>query len=175
MCLILFSYRTHPSHRLVLAANRDEYYARPTEPLNFWEDEPNILAGRDLDRRGTWFGVTRTGRLAAITNFRDPDAVIEGAPSRGFLVSDFLACTLSPQAYLERVRPQCNRCNGFNLIIGDDRELLYYSNRKGIIEKIEPGVHGLSNHFLDTAWEKTTKGNRGFDTTTRKFTLAATR
>ena len=158
MCLILFSHDMHPRYRLIFAANRDEYYNRPTAPLRFWDDTPNILAGRDLKRNGTWLGVTRTGRIAAITNFREPGVQIENAPSRGHLVSDFLVSKESPKTYIEHVKSMGHKFNGFNLFIGDRTELFYYSNRKNHIEKLKPGVYGVSNRFLDTPWPKVTKG-----------------
>lgn len=158
MCLIIFSYDMHPRYRLILAANRDEYYNRPTAPLCFWDDAPDILAGRDLKHNGVWLGVSRNGRIAAITNFREPDFQIENAPSRGLLVSNFLASKESPKTYIEHVKSIGHRFNGFNLFIGDRSELFYYSNRKNSIKKIEPGLYGVSNRFLDTPWPKVTKG-----------------
>jgi len=157
MCLIIFSYNMHPRYRLIFAANRDEYYNRPTAPLCFWDDAPGILAGRDLKRNGTWLGVTRTGRIAAITNFREPDFQIENAPSRGHLISNFLVSKESPKTYIEHVKSMGHKFNGFNLFIGDRAELFYYSNRKNHIEKLKPGLYGVSNRFLDTPWPKVTK------------------
>lgn len=158
MCLILLSYDMHPVYRMVLAANRDEFYNRPTEPLAFRDDAPDILAGRDLKHNGTWLGITRTGRIAAITNFREPAVRIANAPSRGFLVSDFLASKESPKSYLEHVKSMGHRYNGFNLLVGDMSGLLYYSNRGDSIQRIKPGMYGLSNHLLDTPWPKVEKG-----------------
>ncbi len=163
MCLILFSYDIHPLYRLIFAANRDEYYNRPTAPLSFWDDAPGILAGRDLKHNGVWLGVTRTGRIAAITNFREPDFRITNAPSRGFLVSDFLASKESPKSYIEHVKSIGDRYNGFNLFVGDKSDLFYYSNREDTIEKIKPGLYGVSNHLLDTPWPKVTKGKAGLE------------
>lgn len=161
MCLIIFSYDMHPRYRLIFAANRDEYYNRPTAPLCFWDDAPGILAGRDLEHNGVWLGVSRTGRIAAITNFREPDFQIENAPSRGHLVSNFLVSKESPKTYIEHVKSMGHRFNGFNLFIGDRAELFYYSNRKNHIEKLKPGLYGVSNQFLDTPWPKVTKGRTG--------------
>jgi uncharacterized protein with NRDE domain len=148
----------HSRYRLIFAANRDEYYNRPTAPLCFWDDAPGILAGRDLKRSGTWLGVTRTGRIAAITNFREPGLQIKNAPSRGHLVSDFLVSKESPKNYIEHVKSMGHKFNGFNLFIGDRADLFYYSNRKNHIEKLKPGLYGVSNRFLDTPWPKVTKG-----------------
>ncbi len=158
MCLIIFSYRSHPDYRLVLAANRDEFYDRPTRHAAFWNDAPEILAGRDLKAGGTWLGITKTGRFAAITNFREVDLTKADAPSRGDLVKDFLIGSSTPYHYLKSVHAKGRTYNGFNLIIGDTKDLLYYSNRDGSIRTIEPGVHGLSNHLLNTPWPKVTRG-----------------
>ncbi len=164
MCLILLSYDMHPVYRMVLAANRDEYYIRPTMPLDFWNDEPDILAGRDLKCLGVWLGVTRNGRIAAVTNFREPGFQIADAPSRGFLVSDFLASKESPKSYLKHLEKLGNRYNGFNLIVGDWAQLFYYSNRADSLQKMKPGLYGLSNHLLDTPWPKVKKGKAYLET-----------
>jgi uncharacterized protein with NRDE domain len=161
MCLILLSYDIHPVYRMVMAANRDEYYDRPTAPLAFHDDSPEILGGRDLKHHGMWLGVTRNGRIAAITNYRDPGFNILNAPSRGFLVRDFLAGDLSPKDYLDDVQSKKDRYNGYNLFVGDCSELFYYSNRGNRILKLTPGMYGLSNHLLDTPWPKITKGKSG--------------
>ncbi|UCD33232.1 MAG: NRDE family protein [Desulfobacterales bacterium] len=158
MCLILFSYQMHPLYPLVFAANRDEFYNRPTAPLDFQDEARQILSGRDIKHNGTWLGVTKTGRLAAITNFRDPSIVVENAPSRGHLISDFLTSDESPETYLETVKSMGNQYNGFNIIAGNPTGLFYYSNRGKRIQKIRPGLHGLSNKFLNTPWPKIEKG-----------------
>jgi uncharacterized protein with NRDE domain len=163
MCLILLSYDMHPVYRIVLAANRDEYYNRPTAPLAFHDDSPEILGGRDLKHHGMWLGITRNGRIAAITNYRDPELNILNAPSRGFLVRDFLAGDSSPKAYLEHVQSDKDRYNGYNLLVGDRSALFYYSNRGNRIQKITSGMYGLSNRFLDTPWPKITKGKAGLE------------
>lgn len=158
MCLILFSYDTHPFYRLVFAANRDEYYNRPTAPVAFLDNAPDVLGGLDLKHNGMWLGITRTGRLAAITNFRDPGLEMTSAPSRGFLVKDFLFGKEAPMTYLQEIKSVGDQYNGFNLLVGDRTELFYYSNRGDRIQKIEPGIYGLSNHFMDTPWPKIVKG-----------------
>lgn len=162
MCLIIFAYRSFPGYRLVLAANRDEFYNRPTRHLSYWDDAPEILAGRDLRAGGTWMGITRTGRFAAITNYREVGLTREDAPSRGALVRDFLLGNSLPHNYLKTVQAKGQTYNGFNLIIGDKKDLLYYGNRDGDIRNIKPGVHGLSNHLLDTPWPKITQGTSRF-------------
>jgi uncharacterized protein with NRDE domain len=154
MCLIVFAHEKHPDYRLILAANRDEFYERPSAPLMYWDDHPNVLAGRDLKSMGTWLGVSRSGRFAAITNYREPGRQILGAPSRGHLVSDYLTGTMPPADYLEDLRRKADSYNGFNLLIGDTECLLYFSNRKQGSIQLEPGIHGLSNRLLDTQWPK---------------------
>jgi uncharacterized protein with NRDE domain len=164
MCLILFAHDVHPQYRLVLAANRDEFYERPAVPLHFWEDNPEILAGRDLKLMGTWMGITRSGRLAAVTNYRDPKRVKEDAPSRGDLVVNFLQGSLGPAEYLLEVETRADAYNGFNLIVGDRDNLYYGSNRGARFHKLEPGFYGLSNHLLDTPWPKVRSGLARFKT-----------
>ena len=161
MCLILFLYDTHPDYRLILAANRDEFYDRPTDPLSFWDDAPAVLAGRDLKGKGTWLGITKNGRIAAITNFREPALFNPDAPSRGPLVSDYLTGTMAPEIYLKHIKTIGHRYNGFNLILGDSNGLYYFSNKMDKIKKLKPGLYGLSNHILDTPWPKVEKGKAG--------------
>lgn len=163
MCLILFSYDIHPRYKLVLASNRDEFYSRPTKQLHFWEDtvHEKILAGRDEQDKGTWLGVTATGRFSAITNFRSMSHVKSGAPSRGLLVSNYLSGSKSPHEYLEDIKTSGHLYSGFNLLVGDRNTLYYYSNINNEIVKVEPGIHGLSNAFLDTPWPKIRKGKAG--------------
>ena len=162
MCLILIALREHPDCSLVLAANRDEYYDRPSGPAHFWEDAPDLLAGRDLVAGGTWLGITRHGRIAALTNYRDPGRVKSNAPSRGKVVRDYLAGTMEPDAYLERVREKKDRYNGFNLILGTPDLLHWYSNRTDEVVPLQQGVHGLSNHLLDTPWPKVVRAKAAF-------------
>lgn len=154
MCLILMAYRCHPGYELLVAANRDEFHARPTAPLAFWAEAPDLLAGRDLQAGGTWMGVTGSGRFAALTNYRDPRQTKVDAPSRGHLVSDYLQGKPSASAALERLRLNSDRYNGFNLVLGDAAGLYYYSNCAGEPQRLEPGLYGLSNHLLDTPWPK---------------------
>jgi len=161
MCLIIFSYDVHPDFKLALAANRDEFYDRPTAPIDFWKDRPNILAGRDLLGGGTCLGVGRNGRFAAITNYRDLASVRPDAPTRGRLVSDFLEGKEPPSRYLERLDAIGHRYNGFNLVIGNAETLFYYSNRGNGIQELPSGVYGLSNHLLDTPWPKVLRAKEG--------------
>ncbi|MBI5592123.1 MAG: NRDE family protein [Deltaproteobacteria bacterium] len=158
MCLILLAYGVHPEYRLILAANRDEFYERPTLPMAFWEDHPDILAGRDLKGGGTWLGMSRSGKFSAITNYRESGGPKPGAPSRGHLVSDFLSGNSSARTYLEAVSAVGQIYSGFNLIVGDASGLFYHSNRGPGIRRLQPGWYGLSNHLLNTPWPKVEKG-----------------
>jgi uncharacterized protein with NRDE domain len=160
MCLILIAHGAHPEFPLVIAANRDEYYERPTAGAAFWHDHPHILAGRDLECMGTWLGVTRGGRFAALTNFRDPRERKTDAPSRGRLVSDFLVTDNNPREYLKDVSRQAQRYNGFNLLVGDLDGVFYLSSREARVQELSPGIHGLSNHLLDTPWPKVARGKQ---------------
>jgi uncharacterized protein with NRDE domain len=158
MCLILVAVDAHPKYGLVIAANRDEFYDRPTEPAAFWPGAPGLLAGRDLREGGTWIGITRTGRISAVTNYRDPVSMKPGSPSRGKLVADFLLGRENAVQYLERLAPDADRYSGFNLLAGQREEIYWYSNHGKEIAKLVPGIHGLSNHLLDTPWPKVKKG-----------------
>jgi len=159
MCLILFAYKVHPAYPLILAANRDEFYERPSTPADFWSRHPQVLAGIDLKEKGTWLGVTKGGKFAAITNYRDPASWKEAAPSRGGLVSGYLTGSLPAETYLKRLSARAARYNGFNLLLGDTRDIFVYSNR-GSLQKITPGIYGLSNRLLDTPWPKVRRGKK---------------
>ncbi len=161
MCLIAFAHESHSDYRLVVAANRDEFYDRPSEGAGFWKDHPRLLAGRDLRGGGTWLGVTLDGRVAAVTNYRGAETHRSEALSRGALVREFLVDAVAPETYLERLRPTADRYNGFSLIVGDRSGLWFCSNRDGEPRPIHPGVHALSNHLLDTAWPKVERARRG--------------
>lgn len=156
MCLLVAAWRAHPRYRLIVAANRDEFHARPAAPLGWWNDDPRILAGRDLQASGTWMGVARSGRLGIVTNFRDLEASpAPDAPSRGMLVTRFLTGATSPKEYLDDLRGSAPRYAGFNLLIGGPRTLYYFSNRDGAQARaLAPGVYGLSNAWLDAPWPK---------------------
>lgn len=163
MCLILLACDIHPEFRLVLAANRDEFYHRPAAPLSFWQDAPQVLAGRDLKAGGTWLGMSRTGKISAITNYRDPASILNDAPTRGALVTDYLAGDETAPSYLSRVQSKGDQYNGFNLLAGTSQDLYYYSNREGTFRRVAPGIHGLSNHLLDTPWPKIQKGTKALE------------
>ena len=162
MCLILLGINSHPGYKLILAGNRDEFYDRPTAKAAFWDEAPYLLAGKDLLGGGTWFGITKSGRLAAISNYRDPKSVKKSAPSRGRLVSNFLLGNGSPASYLDGLTGEADRYNGFNLIVGLKDRIFWYSNRGNGIKELDPGIYGLSNHLLDTPWPKVIKGKSEF-------------
>lgn len=153
MCLIALAYKVHPRFPLIVAANRDEFLDRPTEPAHFWNDALDILAGRDERAGGTWMGITRKGRFAAITNYREMRMSFPAGPSRGLLVREALEYgidTGKSKAYA-----------GFNLIYGSVEELRYHNNIEGTDAALTPGIHGLSNHLLDTPWPKVVKAKQG--------------
>ena len=159
MCLILFAWQCHPRYSLVVAANREEFHARPTAAADFWEHQPDLLAGRDLQAGGTWLGATRGGRFAAITNYREPLAPQQPLQfSRGHLVRDSLVCHDSPITYAQRLLGSSQAYRGFNLLTGDQQAMAYVSNRLDHVVEVEPGSHALSNHLLDTDWPKVQHG-----------------
>jgi uncharacterized protein with NRDE domain len=143
----------------VVAANRDERFDRPAEPAAWWSDAPHVLAGRDLQGRGTWMGVTRDGRWAAVTNVREPSVPQRAdAPSRGELVAGFLRGSGDARTYAARIATRAAEWNGFNLLLGDADGVWWLSNRAPGPVRVEPGVHGLSNALLDTPWPKVERG-----------------
>jgi uncharacterized protein with NRDE domain len=144
----------------VLAANRDEFFDRPTAPASFWDDQPSLLAGRDLRGGGTWLGVTRSGRVAAVTNFRDPSKIRADAASRGDLVTGFLLEDVAAAEYAARVVADGERYNPFALLVADGSQMWFCSNEGPTSAPVQPGVHGLSNHLLDTAWPKVERGRQ---------------
>jgi uncharacterized protein with NRDE domain len=166
MCLIVFAWQVIPGMPLIAAGNRDEFYDRPARPAGWWDDHPQIYAGRDLRGGGTWLGITREGRFAAITNIRAPEEMRADAPTRGTLVSDFLAGSMSPDDYVKSIAPHAADFNGFNLLIGDNTQLMWFSNRGDGDERngkmLTPGIYGLSNSLLDCAWPKVVRTKAQF-------------
>ncbi len=163
MCLVALAWDARPDLLLAVAANRDEFHDRPSAPAGWWKDAPGVLAGRDLRGGGTWMGVTRRGRFAALTNFRDPSAVRPQAPSRGALVARFLAGDASPAEHLERVAEEAAIYSPFNLLAGDLAGLMLFESRAGKVSRVAPGVHGLSNDLMDTPWPKVRRATRGLE------------
>jgi uncharacterized protein with NRDE domain len=158
MCTLLFAYDVDPAHRLVIAANRDEFYGRRTAPLATWSDRQSVIAGRDLEGGGTWMGLSLSGRWAALTNVRRPRE-LPAPRSRGELVADFLGGAGSAMSYLQTIVGREDLYGGFNLVVGDSSGVYYWSNRSGAPPSaVVPGIHGLSNAALDTPWPKVERG-----------------
>ncbi len=164
MCLILFAYQVHPEYRLVVAANRDEFYRRPTASAGFWSDCSRVLAGRDLEQQGTWLGVSRQGRFAAVTNVRNGFATRDPEHrSRGDLTRNYLCSDISPEDYLCRLTASHTEYPGYNLLAGDRQSLWYCTNQTDgsglpVHKKLVPGIYGLSNGYLDSPWPKLQRG-----------------
>lgn len=160
MCLILLAREVRPDWPLVLAANRDEYFSRPTRAAHYWEDAPAVLGGRDLKAGGSWLGVDTGGRLAAVTNYREPPQAVTGVESRGRLVSDFLTQSREPAAYLEDVQRRRRHFDAFNLLVGRGSDVQIYSSRSTAPLRLAAGIHGISNGDLDSPWPKVERGRR---------------
>jgi uncharacterized protein with NRDE domain len=163
MCLIVFAWKLIPACPLVLAANRDEFFERPAEPAQWWQDAPDVYAGRDLKAGGTWLGTGKHGRFAALTNLRNGTPQRSEARSRGELVASYLRGDLSAGDYLKMLKPTAGDYNGFNLLLGDARSAYWFSNQSGTAERaLEPGIYGLSNGDLDSPWPKVLRAKAQF-------------
>lgn len=166
MCLIVFAWQIVPGIPLVAAGNRDEFYARPAMPATWWEDHPQVYAGRDMQGGGTWMGVTRDGRFAAVTNIRSPLEKRPDAPTRGALVADYLTGQTTPEEYIAGISEHVQTYNGFNLLVGDKDKLIWYSNGSADDERngrpLPPGIYGLSNGSLDAPWPKVVRTKAQF-------------
>lgn len=154
MCLLLIVKNNHPDFKLIIAANRDEFYNRPAEPAAFWKNFPFLLAGKDVQGGGTWLGLTRGGRFSALTNFRDLKNINPDAPTRGKLTLDFLTGKDSPSVYYEKIKGSAGLYKEFNLITGIGTDLFYFSNVSGEFKELSDGIYGLSNSLLDDPWPK---------------------
>ena len=174
MCLIVFSFNSNPRFKLILAANRDEFYDRPTKNAHYWEDYPQILAGQDLVQGGAWLGVSRSGHFAAVTNYRDPGQP-KGKISRGNLVKDFLVENRTIPEYLEEIKNNQHMFSGFNLLLGifggRKNEMAYFSNREGKIKFLSSGIYGLSNSLLNTPWQKVHRGKSRLEKITAEMNV----
>lgn len=168
MCLILFAHNAHPDWPLIVAANRDEAYARPAAAADFWSDAPQVCAGRDLEKGGTWLGMSRNGRFAAITNYRDGISAKTAPRSRGELTAGFLLGNAGPSTYLDAISDADGEYNDFCLVIGDHDGLWFHSNRTPGATRIAAGVHGLSNSLLDTPWPKVVRGKQELERAIRQ-------
>ena len=169
MCLIFVALKRHPEYPLIVAANRDEFFERPTQALHRWDS--GVFAGKDLTAGGTWMGFTKTGRFAALTNYRDPNNSVNNPISRGQLVADFLQSENQAEDYLKAVECNRDRYEGFNLLVGNTENLWYFSNKsepdsfKQNAAPLAAGIYGLSNHLLDTPWPKVSQGKQAFEET----------
>lgn len=161
MCVAFLALGQHPEYSLILAANRDEFYKRATNKAHFWGKAPHVLAGRDLEAGGAWMGVTMSGSIALLTNFREAKGQEENFPSRGELVRDYLLQEQNPKEYLDRLQETGTGYSGFSLIFGRGNELYYYSNRDiESVGRLQPGIHGLSNGGLNSPWPKVELGKK---------------
>jgi uncharacterized protein with NRDE domain len=174
VCLILLAWQQHRDYPLVLAANRDEYYSRPTAPARPWQDQPGIIGGRDLLQGGSWLAMGPNGRFAVVTNFREPPPAVDPPLSRGRLVSDFLLEESDPAEYLAGVEQQGKLYRGFSLLVGDRSTVGYLSNRVSGYRLLEPGLYGVSNALLDTPWPKVVAGKAGLASQLTSSTLDST-
>lgn len=165
MCLAYLAIASHPEWPLFIAANRDEFHERKTLPATPWRDHPDLIAGIDCVAGGTWLGITRQGRYALLTNFRDPAFLIPNAPSRGRLASDYLTSDINPRDYAAEVHDTGGRYNGFNLILGDTKQAWYVGNRAGQTnpQTLTPGRYIISNHLLNTPWPKAERLRQALD------------
>lgn len=164
MCLLVLAWNHHPRYGLIFAGNRDEFHARPAAPMGWWDDQPQILGGRDLQAGGTWLAVSRRGSFGVVTNFRDIERPLPGAPSRGTLITRYLAGKAEPGAFTKGLAPTANDYGGFNLLLADEQAMMYASNRlPGFSRTLTAGMHGLSNHLLDTPWPKLELTRRRFE------------
>lgn len=154
MCLVAFSWRVHPHYPLLISANRDEFFDRPTQFLHRWDS--GITAGKDLRGGGTWMGFHPNGNWALLTNFRDFHRPRKGEISRGKLVENFLLGSMPPDGYLKVISKEKDRYEGFNLLVSDGKKLFYFSNYGKEVVEIPPGIHGLSNGLFNEPWPKVT-------------------
>lgn len=158
MCILFIAVSQHPDFPLIIAANRDEFHNRPTAQSHFWHEQPHMLAGKDLQALGTWMGVTKSGRISALTNVRDPQKIMPDAITRGELVTRFLLENESQSDYLNRLRQSKDNYNGYNLLFGDWHDLWVYNNHTDQVDKLLPGFYGLSNADLNSPWPKINQG-----------------
>jgi uncharacterized protein with NRDE domain len=163
MCLLLLAIENHPKYKLIIAANRDEFYKRPAEPAHFWSEDKFLLAGKDLEGNGTWLGITKNGKFAALTNYRDMSKIKANAPTRGKLVTNFLLENIEPENYSKSLLDKADNYNGYNLIFGNVQKLFYFSNISKDFTEVKKVIHGLSNHLLNTPWPKVVKAKEKFE------------
>ena len=164
MCLLVFAWNAHPRYRFIFAGNRDEFHDRPAAPMAWWADAPQILAGRDLQAGGTWLGLSQRAAFGVVTNYRELQRPTPGMPSRGSLITRYLNSTVAAADFLAGLASTAERYAGFNLLLADAGEMHYASNRtQPFSRKLRAGVHGLSNHLLDTSWPKLARTRARFE------------
>jgi uncharacterized protein with NRDE domain len=154
MCILFIAVNQHPRYPLVIAANRDEFHQRPTQPAHFWESDKNILAGKDLTAGGTWMGINTAGNIAALTNIRAPGKERQNAITRGELVANFINKHNSQSNYLQQLKDSHLQYNGYNLLFGNLDQLQVYNSFEDTAYELEDGVYGLSNASLNSPWPK---------------------
>ncbi len=152
MCLVAFAWKVHPEYPLVISANRDEFFERPSEKLHLWPS--GFYGGKDLRSGGTWMGIHPNGRWALLTNYRDFKNPRTAQISRGLLVQAFLESKIGPKSYLEGLTPSLDAYDGFNLVVSDGEKIFYLSNYGKGVEEVKPGIHGLSNGLINDPWPK---------------------
>ena len=155
MCLLVFALRKHPRLPLIVAGNRDEFHARPTQAAHWWPDKRKLVGGRDLQAGGTWLAMHRDGRFAAVTNYRDAHRERAGLRSRGHLITGVLDADAGAVEYLQSIDGDAYA--GFNLLVADRQSAGYLSNRGAGLRELQPGLYGLSNATLDDPWTKVTR------------------
>jgi uncharacterized protein with NRDE domain len=163
MCVAWIAFRHHPDFKMIIAANRDEFYARPTASAAYWPDTDGIAGGRDLKDQGTWFAAHMDGRMGLLTNHRDFKLHKEAPKSRGILISTYLESDASALASLHQVKSESQDYNPFNLVLMDQKGLYHYDNIQNRITTLAPGIYSLSNAFLDTPWPKVILGKKMFE------------
>ena len=163
MCLIIFAWKLLPACPLIMATNRDEFFNRPSKAATWWEDSPDVFAGRDLHAGGTWLGINRQGRFAALTNIRNGLPSRPDVRTRGELVASFLNSDHTIEDYLAEVMKTSDHYNGFNLLVGDSEQAFWFSNEnESAAMELEPGIYGLSNGSLDSPWPKVVRAKAQF-------------
>ncbi|WP_100641211.1 NRDE family protein [Alteromonas facilis] len=165
MCILFIAVNKHPKYPLIIAANRDEFHKRPTQQSQFWESAPDVLGGIDMEAGGTWMGVTRHGKLAALTNIRDPNRIKSNAISRGALVADFLKTDVTVSDYSSQISKSVDDYNGYNLLFGDlpSMDIRTFNSHLSEEQRLETGFYGLSNASLDVAWPKIQRGKKALE------------
>ena len=164
MCILFIAIQQHPEYPLIIAANRDEFHQRPTQAAHYWPETPELLAGKDLKAGGSWMGVNKQGRIAALTNIRDPQHFVADKQSRGSLVTEFLTRKVSPHNYLQQLQQSATQYNGFNLLFGDYQHLQVFNSATNSCQPLTKGTWGLSNAALNSPWPKVSAGMQQLET-----------